>query len=81
MLSKLGLVSAYHHFFGEEQGSETRPTFYLLWKENRPFHIDYCFIPEAWTADIRSVSVGTYADWFASSDHRPLVVELNEPAV
>ncbi|HEX9459270.1 MAG TPA: hypothetical protein VGA84_09010 [Thermoanaerobaculia bacterium] len=80
MLSKLGLVSAYHHFFGEEQGSETRPTFYLLWKENRPYHIDFCFIPESWTADIRSVSVGSYADWSASSDHRPLVVELSEPA-
>ena len=28
-LTSLGLVSAYHHFFGEAQGAESRPTLYL----------------------------------------------------
>ena len=50
LLSQLGLVSAYHFFFGEAQGLETRPTYYFHWKESRPYHIDYCFVPETWAA-------------------------------
>jgi hypothetical protein len=41
----LGLVSAYHAFFVEEQREETRCTYYVRWNEKAPFHIDYCFIP------------------------------------
>src|SRR5205085_12581065 len=29
-LASLGLVSAYHRFFGEEQGAESRPTIHML---------------------------------------------------
>jgi exodeoxyribonuclease III len=47
-LSELGLVSAYHEFYGEAPGQETRPTFFMYRHENRPFHLDYCFIPRAW---------------------------------
>lgn len=75
----LGLVSAYHEFFGEAQGEETRPTHYLLWKRERPYHIDYCFLPKAWRPRLRRVEVGTYEDWRSHSDHRPLVVELGPP--
>ena len=39
-LSNFGLVSSYHDFFQEPHGSETRPTCYLLWKQDRPYHID-----------------------------------------
>ncbi len=79
MLAGLGLVSAYHHFHGEEQGSETRPTFFLLWKQERPYHLDYCFIPKEWAGQIESVSVGSYSDWATASDHRPLIVDLTDP--
>jgi len=77
LLSDLGLVSAYHRFFGEPQGKETRPTHYFHWKEDRPFHIDYCFVPESWIPDLRGVEVGSYDRWKQHSDHRPLVVELS----
>lgn len=77
MLSKLGLVSAITTFSARNKAP--RPPDH--WTENRSFHIDYCFTPEAWTADIRSVSVGSYADWSGSSDHRPLVVKLSKPDV
>jgi exonuclease III len=76
LLSELGLVSSYHHFFGEPQGAETRPTCYLLWDKNRPYHIDYCFIPRTWAAHIKSVEVGSYDEWKQHSDHRPLLVEI-----
>ena len=45
MRDELGLVSAYHHFFGESHGEETRASYY---QGKKSFHIDYCFVPEAW---------------------------------
>jgi endonuclease/exonuclease/phosphatase family metal-dependent hydrolase len=69
-------VSAYHDFFGEEHGHESRATHYFQWNEAKPSHIDYCFVPRAWSGRIRSVTVGTYADWARDSDHRPLVVDV-----
>lgn len=77
MLSQLGLVSAYHTFFGEAQGQETRPTYYFYWRQHCPFHIDYCFLPETWSASLQRVEVASYEDWKQHSDHRPLVVEVS----
>jgi hypothetical protein len=81
LLSELGLVSSYHHFFGEAQGSETRPTFYLLWNKERPYHIDYCFVPTSWAARIQRVEVGSYDEWKEHSDHRPLLVDISKVTV
>ncbi len=78
-LAALGLVSAYHHFHGETHGAESRPTLYLLRKQARPYHIDYCFMPKNWTPHIRSVEVGAYDSWANVSDHRPLMVDLDLP--
>jgi exonuclease III len=80
MLSELGLVSSYHYFHREAHGEEKQPTYYFQWKKQRPFHIDYCFIPEEWTPNVRRVEVGSFAKWKAHSDHRPLFVELAEQA-
>lgn len=80
-LHGLGIVSAYHHMRGEAHGEESLPTFYFHWKQGRPFHIDYCFVPEAWADQIRTVEVGSYEDWRAYSDHRPLVVEITSSSV
>ena len=79
-LSNHGLVSSYHHFFSEPHGAETRPTCYLLWKEGRPYHIDYCFVPRTWANRIRRIEVGSYVAWKQHSDHRPLLVELEDNA-
>jgi len=76
MLSELGLVSSYHFFHREAHGEEKQPTYYFQWKERRPFHIDYCFIPVEWAASLRRVEIGSYAEWKDRSDHRPLLVEL-----
>jgi exonuclease III len=77
-LEALGIVSAYHHFFNELHGLETRPTCFLLWKKARPYHIDFCFIPKAWLPRLQSVHVGSYEDWSLHSDHRPLLVALSD---
>ena len=76
MRDELGLVSAWHHHTGEAHGEETRATYYHQWNEASPFHIDYCFLPEAWMNRLTEVLVGSYADW-PRSDHRPLTVDLD----
>ncbi len=76
MRDELGLVSAWHHHTGEAHGEETRATYYHQRNESNPFHIDYCFLPEAWVNRLTEVSVGGYADW-PRSDHRPLTVEFD----
>jgi len=81
LLSGLGLVSSYHEFFAEEHGRETRPTYYFLWNEDRPYHIDFCFVPSAWLPRIRRIEIGAYSEWKRHSDHRPLLVEVSAGAV
>jgi hypothetical protein len=80
-LHELKLVSAYHYYRDEEHGHESQPTFFLHWKKARPYHIDYCFLPEAWAKCIRHVEVGSFEDWNAFSDHRPLLVEIDDAKV
>jgi hypothetical protein len=79
LLGSLGLVSAYHGFFEEAHGEETRPTYYFRWSETAPFHIDYCYVPAAWSPYISRVDVGGYAEWKTYSDHRPLIVDVGLP--
>jgi exodeoxyribonuclease III len=74
LLAARGIVSAYHAFYGEAPGNESRHTLYLLKNRNRPFHIDYVFIPATWKVDRLSIRDG--AKWAALSDHRPVVVDV-----
>jgi endonuclease/exonuclease/phosphatase (EEP) superfamily protein YafD len=73
-----GLVSAYHHFHGVEHGSDSHPTLFFQFDQNRPYHIDYIFVPREWVRHITRVVVGSYDDW-KDSDHRPLSVTLDLP--
>lgn len=77
LLRPLGLVSAYHEYFREPCGSESRPTHFFTGKETSPFHLDYCFVPQDWAPRIRIVEVGTYSAWHSVSDHAPLIVDLD----
>lgn len=71
-----GLVSAYHVHFAEKQGSESRPTEYLFRHENKPYHVDYIFIPKAWSSRLLNVCVGEHSQWSVVSDHCPLIAEV-----
>jgi endonuclease/exonuclease/phosphatase family metal-dependent hydrolase len=79
-IAALGLTSAYHTFYGLDQGMEKHPTLY--WRDRTrtgpTFHIDYVFVPHDATRLLRRVAVGSHAKWIASgmSDHAPLVVDL-----
>ena len=76
MTGELGLVSAYHAFFGEQFGSETRRTYFYHGKDAAAFHLDYCFIPASWLPFVRQVTVGDHSAWAKVSDHVPLIVDL-----
>ena len=82
-LQDLRLLSAYHKYFGEAPGGEMQNTLYFQYKENKRliYHMDFCFIPESWSARLKSVAVGTYAKWVAPdsrfSDHVPLIVDIS----
>jgi exonuclease III len=77
--ASMGFFSAYHSFSGEEQGRETTPTLHWKTKERdaNTYHIDYCLAPDCWRGRIKSVSVGKYDEWIRSSDHMPLVIDVD----
>jgi exonuclease III len=70
-----GLISAYHTHHGERQGAETRPTYYFYRHQDKPFHIDYVFVPKGWR--LKSVEVGSFREWGHLSDHVPVVVHVS----
>ena len=80
-LERHQVLSAYHRFFSEQQGDETRPTHYFWHRKERGFHIDYVFIPEPWIPAIKAIEVGEHADWSKFSDHVPVVVDVQDPDV
>jgi exodeoxyribonuclease-3 len=66
------LVSLYHHRYGEAQGREKRPTLFMYRQRKFVFHIDYCFVPQAWLPSLAGFRVGSYAHYRRYSDHSPL---------
>ena len=74
-LDDAGLVSAYHAFHRVDYGDEAHPTHHFLRKPERPFHIDFCFVPQAWAQRRLEVQVPRGAQWRALSDHFPVVVD------
>lgn len=77
LLTSLGLSSAYHRFANQSFGSEKDPTHFHAGDPLCPFHLDYCFVPEAWVPHVVNVGIGTYDDWGKISDHVPVVVDLS----
>ena len=75
MLKCRNIKSAYHEFFNEDFGKETKPTFFMQHKESKPYHIDYCFISPDF--EISNVEVGLYGEWIKKSDHMPIIMTLN----
>jgi exonuclease III len=80
LLAERGIVSAYHAFFSEDHGAETRPTYYFWHRKERCFHIDYIFLPLGWMKGVTDFKVGTYNEWRPASDHVPILVDVHRPA-
>jgi endonuclease/exonuclease/phosphatase (EEP) superfamily protein YafD len=72
--SARGYKSAYHSHRACAFGSEPDATHFFRRDPERPFHIDYCFVPQAW--ERVAVSIPSDGPIVALSDHRPLVVTV-----
>jgi len=73
-LSEIGIKSLYHETMNEDQGEESKPTFYLHRNESKPYHIDYVFTSEGVKPCL--LVVGNKSVWLQFSDHMPLVCEI-----
>lgn len=76
-LAKKQIHSVYHKYFSQIQGKEVHPTFHLYRHENKPYHIDYCFVSRYFMERLSAVEVGAYDKWKTHSDHAPLIVNFN----
>jgi exodeoxyribonuclease III len=76
-LQQRKINSLYHNQFTENQGEESKPTFYLHRNINKPYHIDYCFASENILLKGYNFSIGNFEDWISLSDHVPIFIELN----
>ncbi len=77
-LSDKNIYSSYHRFFKEEQGKETQGTYFHYHKENRPFHIDFCFLSENILTRLVNVEIGKFKDWIHLSDHVPMIIDTDD---
>lgn len=62
-------------FFGEKQGEEKTPTFFLHRKTDRPYHIDYDFVSKP-LMDCGNHEVGDPDQRLDVSDHMPIVFTI-----
>ena len=86
-LNRRDLVSAYHTYKSEAYGFEREPygqekewTHYFRYVREDKFHIDYVYLPKAWTHSGLHVEVGKFDDWIGGgtgSDHVPVIVDIN----
>jgi exodeoxyribonuclease-3 len=75
---KLGMESAYHEFFGDTQGAERHPTYWTSTKvKDAPYHIDFVFLSLPLLSKLRNVEVGSHHEWRSSSDHVPVLAEID----
>jgi len=66
------IKSAYHSFYGDEFGKETKPTLFMHHNKNKPYHVDYCFASTHFK--LENVEIGEFANWAKKSDHMPLMI-------
>ena len=72
-LSEVGLVDTYHYLNDENQGDESQPTFYWMFKLENPFHLDHVF---AAPGKVGNFEIGESERWLGLSDHMPIVFEI-----
>jgi hypothetical protein len=80
-LATTGHASAYHARSGETQGEETAASYFHHYSTQKPYLIDHAFVPERWLPRIHRFEIGAAEDWLKSSDHMPLVLEVDRPLV
>lgn len=77
-LERVKLTSVYHHHRNEPYGEESQNTLFMYRKQDKGFHIDYCFAPKDWLQYLNSFEIGDYDYWSQFSDHCPLIIDFDE---
>jgi exodeoxyribonuclease-3 len=72
ILENKNIRSVYHEFYKENFGKETKPTLFMYHRQNRPYHVDYCFASS--DLKVANVEIGNFDDWIKKSDHMPVIV-------
>ncbi len=75
-LEKIGIKSLYHHITKEVQGKETKPTFYLQRKLEKPSHIDYVFMSNNLFNQYTILTIKNIDKWLEFSDHVPIFCKV-----
>lgn len=76
-LSKMNINSLYHRFNREDQGKESKPTFFLQRNVAKPYHIDYIFASKEIENSLTKFEIGEVDKWLNYSDHLPVICEVN----
>jgi endonuclease/exonuclease/phosphatase family metal-dependent hydrolase len=76
-LETKNIYSAYHKFYGYQQGEQEHPTLFMYCHLNKPYHIDYCFASIDFIEKLTNVEVRLYEEWTYCSDHKPLALTFD----
>jgi exodeoxyribonuclease III len=74
ILKDKNIRSVYHKFYNEDFGKETKPTLFMYHKQDKPYHVDYCFTSS--DLKISDVEIGDFDDWIRKSDHMPIIASF-----
>lgn len=74
ILRKRKIESLYHLVTKENQGEESKPTFFLQRNKEKSYHIDYFFASEHFPIP-NKIEIGNFEKWIQISDHLPLISE------
>jgi exodeoxyribonuclease III len=77
LLEGKGIFSSYHLYHKQAQGTEEHPTLYMYRHQDKPYHIDYCFVSADLAKNLQSVEIGDFGFWTKYSDHVPVMVSFN----
>ena len=75
-LEEINIGSLYHSILKEDQGKESKPTFFLHRKFEKAYHIDYIFASSDISRKVEHFEIGDFQKWIKLSDHLPIIVEL-----
>jgi exonuclease III len=78
LLEDKKILSTYHLFHRQEQGTEIHPTLYMYRHKDKAYHIDYCFVSAEIAEKVQSVEIGEYEFWTKHSDHVPVIVTFDK---
>jgi hypothetical protein len=76
LLETKKIYSSYHVFHKQQPGQEKHNTLFMYRKEDKGYHIDYCFASRDFLKKLVEVKIGEHKDWSGHSDHSPHFIKF-----